>query len=124
MMKRDSSEYLLMVNTGSSSLKATLYDLSGIDAVLSGLRLERIGLSDGRLQVLDATGETTTARALEIPDHRHALELLLQWLDTIGKPVAIGHRVVHGGPDYSAPQLITVDLIVALRRLVPADPEH
>jgi acetate kinase len=37
---------------------------------------------------------------------------------------AVGHRVVHGGPKYSAPQQITADMIEELRGLISFDPEH
>jgi acetate kinase len=39
-------------------------------------------------------------------------------------PVGVGHRIVHGGPDYNRPQGVTPELLEALRRLVPIDPEH
>jgi acetate kinase len=37
---------------------------------------------------------------------------------------AVGHRVVHGGPTYSAPQSITEEMVEELRQLTPFDPEH
>ena len=51
----------------------------------------------------------------------------MDWLDQrIGRSVltALGHRVVHGGPKYSEPCLITKQMVVELRRLEPFDPEH
>ena len=37
---------------------------------------------------------------------------------------AVGHRVVHGGPKYSDPQLITPEMVEELRQFTPFDPEH
>jgi acetate kinase len=72
----------------------------------------------------DPDGRIVEDRALALPDHRHALEALLRWLESAGTPAAAGHRVVHGGPDYSAPQRVTTELLATLRSLVPIDPEH
>jgi acetate kinase len=114
---------LLTVNTGSSSLKAALYSLPAL-APAGTLQLARIGLPEGHMCAADPDGRIVEDRALALPDHRHALEALLRWLESAGTPAAAGHRVVHGGPDYSAPQRVTTELLATLRSLVPIDPEH
>jgi acetate kinase len=61
------------------------------------------------------------------PDHKVAVGMLLDWIeersgrDTL---TAVGHRVVHGGPKYNEPQLITTEMVEDLHRLSPFDPEH
>jgi acetate kinase len=53
--------------------------------------------------------------------------ILIDWIDREGISAslrAIGHRIVHGGPDYYQPQAITVAMIEALHQLTPFDPEH
>ena len=55
------------------------------------------------------------------------MALLMDWLGERGGHealAAVGHRVVHGGPKYCAPQRITPEMLADLRALVPFDPEH
>jgi acetate kinase len=62
-----------------------------------------------------------------MPDHTVAVNLLMDWLGEKfkhGELAAVGHRVVHGGPKYWEPQLITPKMIAALHQLSPFDPEH
>jgi acetate kinase len=61
------------------------------------------------------------------PDHAAAVGVLVDWLSRRGVLeglVAVGHRVVHGGPTYSEPQRITAAMLEVLRGFVPFDPEH
>ncbi|MBX3094175.1 MAG: acetate kinase [Cryobacterium sp.] len=94
---------VFVVNSGSSSIKYDLFDASTLESIASGL-LERIGEPGG-----DAADHTAGMRAVlaSLPD------------DPI---VAVGHRVVHGGSRFSAPTLLTdeiVDEIDALSALAP-----
>ena len=60
-------------------------------------------------------------------DHTPAVGALMDWIEARSARdalAAVGHRVVHGGPKYSAPQRITADMVGELRRLSPFDPEH
>jgi acetate kinase len=114
---------LLTVNTGSSSLKASLYSHDG-DTPIGTLRIMRIGLPGGHIHASGADGQVLEDRTRDLPGHEDALEELIAWLRREGTPAAIGHRVVHGGPSYSAPQLVNDDLLATLRSLVAVDPEH
>jgi acetate kinase len=118
---------VLTINSGSSSLKWSLYKMGTAETrVLSG-SLERIGLRGGRSQVRDADGRMLVDERREFPDHDAALKTLLDWLDERfpGRPVdAVGHRVVHGGPTYTEPSLITSDLYETLETIVRLAPEH
>jgi acetate kinase len=61
------------------------------------------------------------------PDHTKAVDALMDWIEERSERdvlTAVGHRVVHGGPKYSAPQLITKEMVEELHRLSPFDPEH
>jgi acetate kinase len=117
----------LTVNAGSSSLKAALFRADGQERRDATIRVERIGRPDGRLLVSDADGRPLLDQRHGLPDHSAALTSVLGWLRDGGLDAglaAVGHRLVHGGPRYSAPQVITAELLEAVRRLVPFDPEH
>lgn len=120
-------DLILTVNGGSSSIKFALFDAgSALQRRLTG-RIERIGLPDARFIVKGAHPGRNLARAVNAPDHTAAVNALMDWLEAeigCGRLIAVGHRVVHGGPKYSAPARITPEMIAELRHLSPFDPEH
>jgi acetate kinase len=118
---------ILTINTGSSSLKAALYDFGGERRLILSAKADRIGLPPGRLRITDPRGAILAAPPNALPDHDAALDVLFAWLREHGAdqaPTAVGHRVVHGGSTYSEPCLITDQVMADLRRLVPLDPDH
>jgi acetate kinase len=89
--------------------------------------VDRIGFSDGTLTLTDVAGGTSERRKIQAAHHKDSVDPLITWLEqkiTITDLVAIGHRVVHGGPRYSEPQQLTPEVMGELRRLSPYDPEH
>ena len=106
---------VLVINSGSSSLKYQLRELAddGTDApvpVLAQGLVERIGVPGSG-----------------VPDHAAALEQVEAELAeaTGGRTIdAAGHRVVHGGERFSAPALVTNEVIRAIERLAPLAPLH
>ena len=118
---------ILTVNSGSSSIKFALFRTDdSLRRVLEG-RIERIGLSQPLLVVKGVEQRDNFSRAVTMPGRMAAMECLLDWLKerTGCEPlIAIGHRIVHGGSKYSAPQRITPEMIEALRQLSPFDPGH
>ena len=67
------------------------------------------------------------SRPVTAPDHGAAVVMLMDWIEEhTGRDAlaGVGHRVVHGGPNYGAPQRITSEMVEELRRLSPFDPEH
>jgi acetate kinase len=121
---------ILVVNAGSSSIKFQLFDSVGdtIDLNLKG-QVEGIG-SHPSLIARDARGEVVaheTFAAADLPDAQAALGHLGSWLRARHSgafPVAIGHRVVHGGPTYDTHVAIDDDVIARLEVLVPLAPLH
>ena len=74
-----------------------------------------------------STDTETTSVADEIYDHQAALRDLLAWLEKtpdLPDVIAAGHRVVHGGKEYSDPQWLTPDLVTRLAVFVPLAPLH
>jgi acetate kinase len=129
---------LLTVNAGSSSLRFALYSGDATPLLQIRGKLERIGHDRGHsksqphdpngaaLLITDASGNSLESGAVDVPDHRSAINLMLQWLEArydFRSIRAVGHRVVHG-MKHSAPQRITPELLQALRQTVPFDPEH
>jgi acetate kinase len=118
---------ILTINGGSSSIKFALFKAGGLlRRVLEG-KIERIGLPEATLRVKGVSQADNFSRPLAAPDHTTAVESLMDWIgERLGQVAltAVGHRVVHGGPNYSNPQLITKEMIQDLRQLTPFDPEH
>src|SRR4051795_2106016 len=121
---------ILVANAGSSSIKFQLFDIVGdtIDLNLKG-QVEGIG-SHPRLIARDKQGEVVaheTFAAADLPDAQAALGHLGSWLRARhggAFPVAIGHRVVHGGPTYDTHVAIDDDVLAKLEVLVPLAPLH
>ncbi|HEX5975013.1 MAG TPA: acetate kinase, partial [Rubrobacteraceae bacterium] len=125
-----STQRLLTINTGSSSLKAALYRLREDTTETPELRAEasRIGDRGGGLRLADARGEPLDERRHDLTDHAGALDALLSRLRDRGLDqndlAAVGHRIVHGGDRHREPQKITPKVVADLRALVPIDPNH
>lgn len=117
---------ILAVNTGSSSIKFSLYESGAADELLLSGSLTRIGLKDGRFSVKDAEGRFIDCRRMEIPDHEAACKQVFSWFLAHGPglPDAVGHRIVHGGPRYTAAEKICPELISSIAELIPYAPEH
>jgi acetate kinase len=118
---------VLTINGGSSSIKFALFTTGGsLRRQVKG-KLERIGMSASMLVTEGPRREDNVTRAVSAPDHGKAAALILDWLDAnLGgdELAAIGHRVVHGGPDYSEPQRITPAMVAALQKISAFDPQH
>ena len=110
---------ILVLNAGSSSIKFALFD-AGLRERLSGGVTEIGGA--GRLSIGGTSGPVQAA------DHPAALGLLLGALAgqgvTPGNLAAAAHRVVHGGPDLTAPRRVTPDVLAEIARCVPLAPLH
>jgi acetate kinase len=123
-------ETLLVVNAGSSSIKFQLFDLVGGDRLELAFKgqLEGIGTRP-HLAAKDAGGTVLIDETYppdQAADLRAALGRLEAWLvgRLGGVPRAIGHRVVHGGPDFAAPTLVDDAVLDRLEQLVPLAPLH
>ena len=126
-MGQPNSCCVLTINSGSSSLKFAVYQMAPTETQAFSGSLERIGLSGGRFFARSPEGKTLVEQHLDLPDHDAAITTLFTWLPSELPPHgldAVGHRVVHGGADYSRPCLIDSVLVEALDRLARLAPEH
>ncbi|MEU2951319.1 acetate kinase [Streptomyces xanthochromogenes] len=121
---------VLVLNSGSSSVKYQLLDMRDASRLAVGL-VERIGEETSRLKHTPlATGGGAREQNGPIADHAAALKAVAAELaaDGLGldspELTAIGHRVVHGGLKFSAPTVITDEVLAEIERLVPVAPLH
>ena len=121
------SDFVLVLNAGSSSLKYSLVDATSGESVAGGL-VERIGERNGILTHHAPSGEARVERP--IASHEEALTAVLDAFEQHGPSLddveldAIGHRVVHGGDRFADPVLIDDEVVDAVRDLVPLAPLH
>lgn len=124
----------LVINSGSSSIKFQLLDMSSETVLASGL-VERIGEVQGKIRCVMHPG-TADERSLEqdkpIADHRSGMLMVGSLLsdDEVGVVKSseeiglIGHRVVHGGEKFHQPTLINDEVVAAITENVPLAPLH
>ncbi|WP_029289655.1 acetate/propionate family kinase [Cellulomonas sp. HZM] len=123
----DSTGSVLVVNSGSSSIKYQLVDPTTGEARASGI-VERIGEAAG--SVRHEVGDAVTQRELPVPDHGVGLRIVLGLFDEVGPSladahvVAVGHRVVQGGPRFSGPVLVDAEVERQIDELSPLAPLH
>lgn len=124
------TNYVLVLNSGSSSIKFQVIDLNA-DATdgpfLSGL-VEQIGEDRGHIKL--STADQTIEDRRSILSHSVGLERAFGMMSLLGASPqdldisAVGHRVVHGGSSFSEPVVITDDVVEEIRALVPLAPLH
>lgn len=118
---------VLCLNHGSSSLKFALYEMQrGAELRVAEGAAEGIGLPTGRFSLRDSKGRSVIDRSFELAGLEAAVTTLLAELDERGfrEFSAIGHRIVHGGPEYMSPQKVTSELLSELSRYVAFAPLH
>jgi acetate kinase len=118
---------ILTINGGSSSIKFALFSGDRSPRMQLSGQIERIGLPETVLSVRGIDQSEKVTRSIAAKDHAAAVEVLMDRIEAHengGALVAVGHRVVHGGPNYHDPQRLTSALMEELRRLIPLDPEH
>jgi acetate kinase len=120
-------KHILTINGGSSSIKFALFGPGTPPRRVLAGGIERIGLPDATWHAKGVDEKYNFSRSVVAPDHKAAVGILMDWVDERGGRdalAAVGHRVVHGGPKYSAPQRITPEMVAELRVLQAFDPEH
>mgnify|MGYP005838362777 CR=1 FL=1 len=123
-------ETILVVNAGSSSIKFELFEVGSGERLSSRLegQIEGIGVQP-RLLATAADGERLADERFEparVTDVEAAQDVVGAWLAQRLErpPLAVGHRVVHGGPDYAQPVRLDARVLADLERFVPLAPLH
>ena len=121
---------ILVINAGSSSLKYQLIDMENESLLAKGL-CERIGI-DGRLEHKPQNGKPVFASEMNFPTHQEAIEAVLEKLvseeygvvSSMSEIGAVGHRVLHGGAEFTKSCLVDDACEAAIRKCFPLGPLH
>lgn len=121
---------ILVANAGSSSVKFQIFgieDRGSLQRQVKG-QIDGVGTRP-RMRIVSAAGDVLADRTYEaatVSDVAAALATAGAWLRDELKihPIAIGHRVVHGGPDYDKPVRINQDVLARLERYISLAPLH
>ena len=111
---------IIAINAGSSSLKFQLFEMPSEEVITKGI-VERIGLKDS-IFTISVNGEKIK-EVSDIPDHEVAVKILLDKLTSLGiiqsldEIEGVGHRVVHGGEEFSDSVLITEEVLSIVGKL-------
>ena len=119
---------ILIINAGSSSLKYQLMDPDSGNVAAKGL-CERIYI-DGRLT--HKVGDKKVVKEIAMPSHSEAIQAVLAILvdpvdgviESVDQIDAVGHRVLHGGMEFSDSCIINDDVIKAIKKCIPLGPLH
>lgn len=122
---------VLVINAGSSSLKYQLINTETEVAYAKGL-CERIGEAGSNIAHKNLIKGTKTAKVADMPDHAVAMKYVIEALtdpefgciSSMDEIDAIGHRVVHGGPYFSASILLTDEVFETLKSCKAFAPLH
>lgn len=123
---------VLLVNSGSSSIKYEAFYLNGLSPAAKGI-LERIGSPDSRLKHRWRAPSGVWEEIIEtrpVADHREGISFILEVSSKARSGSAppeffgVGHRVVHGGEQFTKPAIINEEVLSAIEELTPLAPLH
>lgn len=124
---RVSGPGILVLNAGSSSVKFALYTAEERPVRHLSGGVEGINHDQGRFHAVDYAGHPWASDTPQVSNHEEAIDLILSAIDQRddGRAIsAVGHRIVHGGPDCVCPEFVTPDLEARLAKLIPLAPLH
>lgn len=115
------------MNCGSATLKAAIYEAGAQEKMVLSINVDRADSSDGNVTIADSGGKLLLDTAVERGDPDAALKVVFDWLGKHGDLAdlaAAGHRIVHGGAQFTEPRRATPEFLTELKKLVPLDPDH
>jgi acetate kinase len=120
---------ILVINSGSSSIKYQLFKMPQEEVICSGL-VERIGLNDAEVHYKSTSN--TIDEVLDIPNHKIGLEKVVALLldaevgviKSTSEIEAVGHRVVHGGSTFSKTTIVNEEVKNKIKELFSLAPQH
>ncbi len=120
---------VLVLNSGSSSIKFQLFDMNKDTVLASGL-IEQIGEPSGHAKLKYKNNMKVLEENKKIANHKEGLEIAEELLKKSGKLkefaelYGIGHRVVHGGEKFTSSVIIDSKVIEAIEQVTPLAPLH
>ena len=127
-MNHEDEAQILVVNGGSSSVKFALFAATAGRPLRVRGTVQRVGSPHASFGLrVHGERESRPDSSVSIPDQAACIGLVLDWLareNRFDAVVAVGHRIVHGGPRFTSSQHVTADVLDELRRLSPYDPAH
>jgi len=121
------SSSVLTLNAGSSSLKFALFHLNEDWSEIARGKLDGIGKAQATLHLKVFSTKEESTSPVDASRLSASLDAILKALFFWADPetlAGVGHRVVHGGPRFSSPEVVTENLLAELRQLSPLDPDH
>jgi acetate kinase len=118
---------ILAVNSGSSTLKFGLFvEEDGSERALLRGSAEGIGKDGGKLEILDGAGKSLRREERRYSSQTEALEHVANAMDAlqVARPVAVGHRIVHGGPKLRDHVRVTPEVLETLEAAMHFAPLH
>jgi acetate kinase len=118
---------ILVINSGSSSLKFGVFANNyGDESLQFTGTIDSIGHSGGKLKLQDGSGKTVAEKDSEATTQQDAFKAAMQALEGAGvqAPIALGHRIVHGGPKLRRHQRLTPEVLETLKQAVHIAPLH
>ncbi|QHI69573.1 acetate/propionate family kinase [Tichowtungia aerotolerans] len=126
---------ILVLNSGSSSIKFKLYDVDAQNDQFSALcegQADRIGIEGSNITLKVAADDSKEKQYGDLANHKVAIDRILHMLmdgekavlSSLEELAGVGHRVVHGGEDFTASALITDEVIDAIDRNAVLAPLH
>lgn len=123
------SDLILVLNAGSSSVKAALFSACDKPQELLHFAISKVNekTHEARLKIDDKTGKRIVDETLATGfTHQDCVKLIIDKINILGFDHidAVGHRIVHGGTVFAAPIVLDEDNLVALKKLVKLAPQH
>ncbi len=113
-----SKKYILVINAGSSTLKFEVFNYDNLKSVREGI-VERIGLINSFIKI----GEKKEIN--EVENHEEAFKLVISKIEDLKDDIGlVGHRVVHGGEDFTEPVKMTRKILRKLKKYNKLAPLH
>lgn len=118
---------ILVINAGSSSLKCKLFDVTECTQLCSAIV---DGIAQSQCEIRLSTKSKKYSQKKAIKNHTEAMKALLSTLceqkiiNDTSEICAVGHRVVHGGKQYTKPTIITKKVLQTIKKLSALAPLH
>jgi len=119
--------YILTINGGSSSIKFSLFLAEQPPRQIVTGKIDRIGVSNTTINIKNhEVPEKNLVRSISASNYLSAIHALMDWIEREEVPllIAVGHRIVHGGPKYHQPEKITPAMLAELTHYSSFSPAH